>query len=147
MKKIVQLGWTAIIVLMTASCNGNTQYHTYRPVAAAGWHRGDTLYFTIPSGDSTANTHQWTLGIRHKDSYAYRDIWLTLNGDTVHLQLADSLGYWYGNGIGELRQYTHAITPPDIRWQDSITEIRITHIMQDNPLKGIHDIGLQISNR
>jgi gliding motility-associated lipoprotein GldH len=105
-----------------------------------GWHKNDTLLFSLDSA-IIHHTYQLQLGIRHKDSYPYRDLWLTINQDTVHLYLADTIGYWKGNGIGDMRQSTHLIA---ISSQDSIQEIQIKHIMQDNPLTGIHDIGIQI---
>lgn len=94
-----------------------------------------------------ANTsYQYEIGIRHKDSYKYRDLWLTINQDTLHLYLADSKGNWEGTGIGEIRQLTYPIEIHSLN-QDSIQEFHITHIMEDNPLYGIHDIGLKIEER
>ena len=83
------------------------------------------------------------IGIRHKDSYKYRDIWLTINTDTLHLYLADSIGNWIGNGIGDTRQWSAPIHLKMLK-QDSIRKLRITHIMQDNPLKGIEHVGIRI---
>lgn len=128
------------VLLTTISCQENTFYHSYQPVDNTGWYRSDTLTYQLPSSIK-CNDYEYEIGIRHKDSYKYRDIWLTINQDTVHLYLADSIGYWKGNGIGDMRQSTHLIA---ISSQDSIQEIQIKHIMQDNPLMGIHDIGIQI---
>lgn len=137
--------WTScllLVILLTVSCQRNTIYHSFQPVNATGWDKSDTLIFTLPK--VIANTsYQYEIGIRHKDSYNYRDLWLTINQDTLHLYLADSKGNWRGTGIGEIRQLTYPIEIHSLN-QDSIQEFHITHIMEDNPLYGIHDIGLKI---
>lgn len=127
------------------SCNNNTYYHSFQPVTSTGWNRNDTLLFSLPEHqhiDSLA----YTIGIRHQVSYKYRDIWLKINQDTLHLYLADSEGKWDGNGIGEFRQFTHPFHFSHSA-EDSIQEFRIVHIMQDTLLNGIHDIGLQIERK
>lgn len=137
--------WTScllLVLLLTVSCQKNTIYHSFQPVNAIGWDKSDTLIFTLPK--VIANTsYQYEIGIRHKDSYNYRDLWLTINQDTLHLYLADNKGNWKGTGIGEIRQLTYPIKIHSLN-QDSIQEFHITHIMEDNPLYGIHDIGLKI---
>lgn len=131
-----------ITLLLTVSCQNHTIFHSYQPVDPTGWHKNDTLVFSLPETLSDAS-YQYEIGIRHKDSYKYRDIWLTVNQDTIHLYLADSIGKWEGNGIGEMRQTVFPIQlNPCI--EDSIKELHITHIMQDNPLKGINHIGMKI---
>ena len=50
-----------------------------------------------------------------------------------------------GSGIGELRHFTKLI-PIKVQ-KDSIKELRIIHIMQDNPLIGIHNIGISIQKK
>lgn len=140
--------WTSFLILtllLTVSCQKNTIYHSFQPVNAAGWNKSDTLFYSLPEA-ITSPSYQYEIGIRHKDSYKYRDIWLTINQDTIHLYLADSIGNWEGHGIGEMRQLTFPvqINPSP---QDSIKEFRITHIMQDNPLYGIHDIGIRIAEQ
>ena len=132
-----------LISLLLISCQGHTFYHSYQPVNTTGWHKNDTMVYTL---DAPVINKELTLeiGIRHTDSYPYRDIWLTVNLDTVHIYLTDSKGHWSGKGIGELRSLTHRL--PFCHPKDSIKEIRIAHIMTDNPLTGIHDIGIRITN-
>ena len=134
-----------VLLLSAVSCQRNTVYHSYQPVESTGWDKSDTLVFTLPEAIANSS-YQYEIGIRHKDSYKYRDLWLTVNQDTIHLYLADTIGYWKGTGIGEIRQLTY---PVQLQFplQDSIREFRITHIMQDNPLCGIHDLGLKIDRQ
>lgn len=130
------------VILLTISCQNSTIYHSYQPVEKTGWNKNDTLVYSLPQALPN-QFYQYEIGIRHKDSYPYRDIWLTINQDTVHLYLADTTGYWKGRGIGNTRQATFPIRL-SLPSQDSIREFRIHHIMQDQPLNGILDVGLKI---
>lgn len=134
--------WFLFVALLTVSCQNNILYHSYQPVQTTGWDKNDTLVYSLPQA-LPYQPHLYEIGIRHKDSYPYRDVWLTINQDTIHLYLADSIGNWIGNGIGETRQITFPVQLSQIP-QDSIKEFRITHIMQDHPLNGILNVGLKI---
>lgn len=148
MRKYRTINWISYLVLallLTVSCQDNTIYHSFQPVNATGWNKSDTLLYSLPEA-IIPSSYQYEIGIRHKDSYKYRDIWLTINQDTVHLYLADSIGNWKGNGIGEMRQLTFPVQLNFLP-QDSIQTFGITHIMQDNPIRGIYDIGIKIKKR
>ena len=135
--------------LLTA-CQNHTVYHVFQPVPETGWRKSDTLTYTLPTNASSAS-YTYKIGIRHKDCYPYRDIWMTIkyanHVDTLHLYLADKTGNWKGNGIGNTRQYTAPISlNPAFQLTDSINPIQLSHIMQDEPLMGISDIGIQVSS-
>lgn len=110
----------------------------------------DFLPTSIPTG-----TYKMTIGIRHQENYPYRDLWLgisqsakdtlTYSTDTLQLFLADETGNWNGDGPGGLYQFTRLYTPSFTIAQDSASRsIRIVHIMTDNPLKGISDVGIRL---
>lgn len=134
-----------LILFLAHSCQENTYYHTYQPVDSTGWNKHDTLFYPLPASIDH-ESYQVEIGVRHKDSYPYRDLWLTVNHDTLHLYLADSTGYWTGKGIGNLRLFTQDINLSNA-FKDSIQDICITHIMSENPLVGISDIGIQIKHK
>lgn len=131
-----------LITLLTIACQNNTLYHSYQPVQTTGWDKSDTLVYTLPQALPN-QSYLYEIGIRHKDSYPYRDIWLTINQDTLHLYLADSIGNWIGHGIGDVRQSTFPFVLSQ-QSTDSIREFRLTHIMRDQPLKGILNVGIKI---
>lgn len=138
-----------VLLLFMAACQDpNTVYHSFLPIQSSGWEKIDTLNFILPP-DIPEGKKQFEIGIRHKDSYPYRDIWLTITcqalTDTLHLYLTDPNGTWKGVGIGGNKQFTHKLTKPYIiHSTDSNYVIQITHIMQDTPLIGINDVGLCI---
>lgn len=134
-----------LLITVCISCQKNTLYHSYQPVTDTGWYSNDTLLYQLPFPISAQDSWQYEIGIRHKDTYPYRDIWLTVNQDTIHIYLADTTGYWKGSGIGNIKQYSSTF---QIKTEtgDSIKEFRVTHIMQDNPLHDICDIGIHIKH-
>ena len=131
-----------ILWLIVSSCQNNTYYHSYQSASTAGWHKNDTLVYTLPNVINPSD-YEYEIGIRHKDTYQYRDLWLTINKDTLHLYLADSIGNWKGKGIGNTRQLAFSWDTHKLP-QDSIAEFHITHIMKDSILPDILDIGLHI---
>jgi len=131
--------------LLTVSCQQDTIYHSYQPVASTGWNKNDTICFSLPTS-IYSDSYEYEIGVRHLYSYKYKDIWLTINQDTIHLYLADSVGHWKGNGIGEMRQFTQLIKLHTIQ-HDSIKDFHLKHIMNDSLLTGIQDVGIQIKRR
>ena len=125
-----------------SACQNNTYYHSYQSASTAGWHKNDTFVYTLPD-TIYLQDYEYEIGIRHKDTYKYRDLWLMINKDTLHLYLADSIGNWKGKGIGNTRQLMYSWETNQLL-QDSIAEFRMIHIMKDSILPDIQDIGLQI---
>ena len=133
---------TAASVLLFVACATDRQYHQYQHVNSEGWDKNDTVRFIPDTPLPTDRASQCHIGIRHDDSYPYRDIWLAIGHDTVHVYLADKDGNWIGDGIGQMRQLEVPINLHHAT--DSITRIDVTHIMEHNPLPGLHNIGLRI---
>lgn len=103
-----------------------------------------------------SGSYKMEVGIRHLESYKYRDLWLEINHnlqdstlfqkDTLHIYLADSIGNWLGKGIGGLTQYAVDVCTYNI--PDTTTHaptFYITHLMNDQPLESIHNMGIKIS--
>ena len=132
-----------LVLLLITSCTGHNRFHSYLPVNKDGWKRTDTLCFHAVPIDTNRNCMEISLGIRHTHKYPYRDIWLSIGKDTLHIDLADEQGRWKGKGIGDMRlvQQEASISLTDM---DSCGTIRIHHIMQHDPLPGISDIGIEV---
>lgn len=144
--------------LIGTACQENTLYHSYRPVNHTGWYRNDTLVYTLDSFFISNPSYEYQVGIRHKDSYPYQDVWLGilplrknssfLKVDSLHIYLSDSTGQWTGHGIGDLRQLSPIVEIlPHATETDTIIGFQLIHLMKDHPLKGIQDIGLCIKKR
>ena len=137
-----------------ADCQNNIIYHSYTPVPLDGWNKSDALVDTLPNSIPAGN-YEAEIGIRYQESYPYRDIWLVFSHNTEHtftyftdtlqLFLVDEAGNKTGNGLCGLYQCNlpyKAFIP--IRTEGSTRTFRIVHIMRDNPLTGISDIGIQL---
>ena len=147
-----KLTWLPILIL--AACRNNIIYHSYAPVPLDGWDKSDTLVYTLPNSIPAGN-YEAEIGIRYQESYPYRDIWLEVSHntkdtltyvtDTLQLFLVDEAGNKTGNGLCGLYQcdlpYKASIP---IRTEGSARTFRIVHIMTDNPLTGISDIGIRL---
>lgn len=142
---IIKIVTSFILLLSTVSCQQDTIYHSYQPVESTGWDKNDTLHFLLPN-PIHRESHEFEIGVRHQYSYKYKDVWLTINQDTIHLYLADSTGNWKGNGIGEMRQFTQSIQLNQAPY-DSIQGFHLTHIMRDSLLTGIQDVGIRIKKK
>lgn len=144
-----------LLLTVFAACQSNIVYHSYRPVPLEGWAKSDTLVYALPASVPTGE-YEVEIGIRYGEAYPYRDLWLEVSHntqdtlhyatDTVHFFLADESGNKTGNSPGGLYQcvlpYQSGLP---VRQEGSTRTFRIVQIMKDNPLKGISDIGIQIS--
>ena len=141
--KLVNKLLLLLVLLLITSCTGHNRFHSYLPVNKDGWKRTDTLCFHAVPTDTEKGRMEISLGIRHTHRYPYRDIWLAIGQDTLHINLADEQGRWKGKGIGDMRlvQQEASISLTDM---DSCGTIRIHHIMQHDPLPGISDIGIEV---
>ena len=67
-----------IIYLLLTACHSNTVYHSYQSIPTTGWSKSDTLVYTLPAS-IPAGTYEMTIGIRHQESYPYRDLWMNIS--------------------------------------------------------------------
>lgn len=149
--------WLPVILLAASACQSNTVYHSYQPVPPQGWGKSDTLVYALPAS-VPAGEYELEIGIRYKESYLYRNLWLEIiqnmqdtlhyTTDTVQLFLADETGDRKGNRPGGLYQctfpYKAAFT---ISQEGSARTFRVVQIMKDNPLEGINDVGIQLISK
>ena len=147
-KKIIYI-ISILFTVILYSCTTNTVYHKYNTIPEGLWERKDTLYFTI-SDSIESRIYSTEIGIRHTASYPYKDLWLSVftpnkkKADTIHVYLTNDRGNWNSNGsTGGYFQYT--VSGTDLNYLSSADSIiKICHIMNDNPLKGVTDIGIKI---
>lgn len=144
------------LCLWLSACHTDTKYHVYQSVPGEGsWQKTDSLVFNLPP-DVPAGTCRMEVGIRHTGTYPYRDIWLSVtqidgdslppHTDTLHIYLADEKGQWSHEGaIGGLYQAAYVYDKPVVLKADSIgRQFRVTHLMRQNPLPGVSDVGIRL---
>ena len=150
--------WLLGLTLLCFGCQNHTFYHSYQPVDDTGWCRSDSLQYELPT-DFPQGEYKLYLGVKHCDTYPYRDLWLAIHQDitdslsveqrtdTVHLYLANAQGRWKGHGIGGTRQF---ISDSPLRLhQEDKKEIKLTinHIMKDEPLRDISFVGIRLDKK
>lgn len=130
-------------VLSGTSCQNKTIYSQVQALPLQGWAADSVLNYEVEITDTTA-TYDVLLFIRHTQQYAYQNMWLFVNNDTLEFYLADQRGQWLGNGWGRLREmpilYQHAK-----RFDHAgIYSYQIRQGMREACLQGINDVGLTV---
>ncbi len=151
--------FTALTTLMLwltlfTSCTQQELYFKYNKIENSNWYRDSLLNFTIDTIKvEQRGNYNLLLELTTTALYPYRDIHLRIHhnltdtifdSDTIQYNVADEYGRWLGTGVGSLRQlslpYKSDVFIDTLRSY----QIRITHILNDDPLKGVEKVGLRI---
>ena len=143
-----------IIAVVTAmmGCHQRLHYHHFLAVDNTCWSVTDTLHFA-PVEVAQDGLYTITAGVRFRDSYPYRDLWLVVeqrsldmaqmpHRDTVHVILSDRKGQWLTQGV--VLHTTEDVVAATRLYKEHAYEFLVYHIMADQNLAGVSDIGLKI---
>ena len=164
--------WCALVLplaaLLLIACHGRRTYHHFEPVDPTGWTVADTVRFRPETIDED-RLYTLSVGVRFADSYAYRDLWIVVEQragrrqpapltpygdkprrtaltpvrrDTLHMILADSKGKWLAQGVA-MHEAEEVITAARLS-KDYDTEFLLYHIMRQQTVQGICEVGLKI---
>lgn len=141
---------TTLALALTA-CQHDTLLHKYRNIADGQWMRSDTVAFTLPVVP-VSGMYDLSVGLRYHKLFPYRDLYVIVEQllsdpeinikDTVCLQLplpetSSEIGI-------NILQYEKRIVKLHLQ-KDQTGKIRISHIMHNDPLPQIYDVGILIS--
>lgn len=152
LKRIIPISIYSVIAL--TSCQKHDGINVFEPVDVDGWAKTDSVTFNIPNTEKSKE-YEFSVQCRITRNYAFKDLWLEVMqeyGDSAHhttiidtlcMTLADDNGNFNGNGRS-LLEYQEKLRKIILREDDQAT-IRISHIMNEDPLKGIHDIGILLT--
>ena len=145
------------LVISTSSCDNPKKYDHYEAIPLSGWERNDTTKFEIPRQKS--GNYILDLGIRVSRGYPYKNLSLLLEStiypkntkddnntfvDTVTCKIIDDDGKLLGkDGISSTEILRH-VTTISLKDSDSI-HIDVRHIMSQEKLPGISDIGIRLT--
>lgn len=143
-----------LVFILFTSCTQQEQYFEYNKIEKSNWYRDSLLIFTIDTIKfEQQGNYNLMLELTTTVLYPYKDIHLRIDhnltdtifdSDTLTYNVADEYGRWLGTGVGSLRQlslpYKNDVFIDTIRNY----EIRITHILNVDPLKGVEKVGLRI---
>ena len=138
--------------MILSSCDNNVVFTDSQPMSEMTWNLMDILPFRIPITD-TLNSNNVFLTIRTGSSYPYRNIYLFVTTtspdgksvtDTLHYNLADEKGKWYGKGSGDIHELRLPYKSNVYFPLKGTYQFNIQHGMRIENLKGIYDISFRI---
>ncbi len=142
-----------VMAVLLSACVGHTRYHHYQPLPQEGWARQDTMLFHLPDS-MPGGQMRLAVELRATRSFPYTDLWLALeqrdstqrvlHSDTLHISMTDSQGNLSGHGQG-LLEYTSAAVPLASDSLGSCREVRLHHLMSQEIIPSLTDIGLQVT--
>ncbi len=150
----VAILFVACIAIFSAeSCTEIELHESHYPIKNSSWARSDTATGSFTIDDTTA-TYNISMAIRHRDKYAFNNIWLSLAisapGDTLRTQKiniplgTDATG-WYGTGFNDIWEVRSALTAIPQRFRKLGTyTYKITQIMREDPLYYIMSVGMRV---
>lgn len=151
MARLLSNSLLCMVLLALASCDN--RYHRYLSVGGA-WSRNDTLTFVCPifCGDASFSAYA---GVRCMPSYPYKQLLLRVElettppsrtlVDTVQCDIFAADGRWNGSTAGLMHQLDFYMADYDLPACDTVT-LRVTHVMDDDTLQGVCDVGLRLSD-
>jgi len=140
------------MALVMPACGDGVVYNTYRHTQAEGWDKTDTLFFDVlPLRE--AGVYRQTVGLRINESFPFNSVTLVVDctvepkhktySDTLRCRLTDNKGNMLGRGVS---YYQYDFTASDLRLDEGDSlHIGVRHIMRRETLRGIADVGLQLS--
>lgn len=152
LRPLLSLIFLALLTVMTGCRMDPNDFSEYHTLDDEGWAYADTLKYNFVPRDSTVSG-ALSLSLRHTNDYIYSNIYLevtvadslSVRRDTLEIRLADDFGRWYGRGIGTDFQVSDTLDR-HITLRRPV-EIEVRHIMRDEYLKDIEQVGISFEYR
>ena len=148
-KAVIGYGlWVIGLLMLCTSCSTDTVYSQFVAISSGEWHVDSAKVFDYTIADAQPD-YRMIVYVRHTERYPYQNMWLFIdNGaqrDTIEFYLADDRGQWLGNkhhGFIEMP----VLLEENYHYSDTgAYTLSIQHGMRDSLLRGIMDVGLEIS--
>ena len=146
-----------LAVLALVSCDG-TVYQSFKQVSSSSWSPKDTVSFVyegVNKPGSGGTALKMSAQVRYNTDYKYKNLImrvetiriadsLLLSVDTLHCQIYDDSGYRLGSTAGSLYQNVSNDVFIEASPSDTLM-LRLSHIMSDESLAGVCDVGLKLT--
>ncbi len=136
------------------SCGSNDLYNRSVSLPNSGWYKDEAVRFDVKVNDTLSN-YDFYVNLRNSTSYRYSNLFLFLttklpNGnttrDTIEILLADNSGKWIGKGWGNIKE-SKVTLKKNLRFPlKGDYRFFIQQAMRVDTLKGIKDVGLELSS-
>ncbi len=149
--KVTDVIFAIAFFLFLGSCDNGLRYEKFQKVDAEAWNFKDELNFKVPIAQET--TKQLEIAVRNTADYQKANLWLFLTvtsplgkvvKDTIDCPLADDYGYWLGDGFSGLYLTTHTVNKSIPFNEKGDWEVKITHGMREDAVKGVREVGVLI---
>lgn len=141
-----------LALMALASCTSDTLMHSYLPIPGRNWERRDTLRFSLPEAQEDFDGWLY-VGLRLGSQFPYREVYLRVDrhlhnpdvtlSDTVRYNLSDEDGRLTKQG-GSLLQFEDYALPIHLKAEQT-GEVVITHLMRQETLPHVSDVGIRIA--
>lgn len=138
------------MALLVSSCDA-VVYHKFETVGD-GWRRNDTLMYRIATSPHLSGACDAEVELRCTSEYPYKDLWLyvelstdssVIECDTLQCFIYDDNGVINGSTAGLLYQMSFSIPVSPVVSEDTLN-MRVVHVMADEPLYGVKDVGIKL---
>lgn len=141
--------FSVIFILCLVACSsGHNNYSSYHTLPDEGWAYTDSVVFT-PELFAPEDSGTLVLGLRHGADYRYSNLWLevtrytdsvTVERDTVCIELCDRFGKWHGTGLGASFQLSDTLGRRMALASGKPLVLR--HIMRADTVECLEQIGI-----
>ena len=141
------------VLAVLTSCRQVALVEQLANIPNASWpsERTDTFRFEI---QDTSLAYNLAVVVRHTNQYAYRNLWVRLqikqpalasfSSQDFNLPIA-SAENWLGKGMGDIYEVRPKLFKQAVRFtQKGEVSIVLQHIMRQDPLPGIMQIGVRV---
>ncbi len=142
----------ASCLLLIASCNQNIIFTDSAAMPDKTWSLDNIPEFSFTVSD-TITSADLSFSIRTGSDYPYRNIYLFVTtsspdgriiSDTLHYDLADEKGNWYGKGPGDIHELNLPYRTNIFFPVKGTFVFKIQHGMRTGDLEGVYDFGIRI---
>lgn len=142
----------SFVLVLSVSCNQGVLYEKDISIENHTWSIEDTLNFVVNIPDSLS-FYDLNINVRNGGRYAFSNLFVFVEilgpsgnflKDTIELTLANSLGEWYGKGLGDIKSVSLPYRRNARFSLPGIYKFKMVQGMRQEDLEQIFDIGLRI---
>lgn len=137
-----------LALLFLSACSGNIVYSHFSPMNSNEWHMDSAVCFDYQIENADAS-YSIILYVRHTERYPYQNMWLFVENadktDTIEFYLADDRGRWLGDQHHGFIEMPVLLEDAKQFADTGVYHLSVRQGMRDEVLRGISDIGLEIS--
>lgn len=144
---------TALLVIALASCRQIDLFERHAPIPGHAWSSDFKPEFRFEIRD-TATDYRLFVFFRHSDAYGFNNLWVNITSrqpgesdsttQRFELPLATN-EKWTGTAMDDIIEHRVLLYSQPVRFRRSGSyNVRIEHLMREDPLKHAMNIGLRI---